>query len=117
MDAAIREVHEETGIQTEFESMIAFRQTHNSQFNCSDIYNLFSLKPLNLDITKSSQEIESCQWMRVQDYLEHPHVYHLNKFILETYLEYKKNNIKIDCVHGIHQILQKPYTMYHVVKS
>lgn len=117
VDAAIREVYEETGIKTKFDTMIGLRHVHQAQFGCSDIYNVFSLKPLNTDIIKSEQEIEKCEWMKVNDYLKHPHVHDLNKFVVQKYVEYKCNNISIDCKHGIHQTLQVPYTIYYVTKN
>jgi len=36
--AAIREIKEETGIETEFKSIVAFRQSHQMNFGCSDLY-------------------------------------------------------------------------------
>eukprot|EP00091_Calanus_sinicus_P023145 TRINITY_DN7681_c0_g1_i1.p1 TRINITY_DN7681_c0_g1~~TRINITY_DN7681_c0_g1_i1.p1 ORF type:complete len:188 (-),score=52.33 TRINITY_DN7681_c0_g1_i1:134-697(-) len=36
--AAVREIREETGVETEFRSIVAFRHGHNFNFGCSDIY-------------------------------------------------------------------------------
>lgn len=108
---------EETGIETEFDSMIALRHAHGAQFHCSDIYNVFSLKAVTTDIKKSEQEIAMCQWMNIEEYLKHPHVHDLNRFVVQKYLEYKSKDIKISCKHGIHQLLKKPYTIYYVDKN
>ncbi|CAH1154666.1 unnamed protein product [Phaedon cochleariae] len=117
VDAAIREVYEETKISTEFQSILTLRHIHNGMFGCSDIYTVVSLKPLTQEIEKCDREIENCIWMDVQEYLNHPHVHDLNRFYVQKYLEYKKCNIKVNCFHGCHQIVNKPYTVYSVTKA
>lgn len=117
MDAAIREVHEETHISTEFESILTLRHAHGGVFDCSDIYIVVSLRPLNEDIEKCEREIDECKWMDIDEYLNHPDIHELNKFQLQKFLEYKKSNLKINCYHGVHQILKKPYTLYSVTKA
>ena len=64
--AAVREVMEETGIQTKFRSIVAFRHGHDFNFGCSDIYILVALTPLSTDIKFDSKEISDCQWMPIQ---------------------------------------------------
>ncbi len=62
----IREVFEETGVETEFESLLAFRQVHNMpKFNHSDIYFVVRLKSLTTAITMDPHELEDCRWMDV----------------------------------------------------
>lgn len=117
VDAAIREVHEETNISTEFESVLTIRHGHNGMYGCSDIYTVVSLRPLNDNIEKCEREIDQCKWMDINEYLTHPDIHELNKFQLQKFLEYKKCNIKVNCYHGIHQILLKPYTVYSVTNS
>ncbi|XP_019872061.1 uncharacterized protein LOC109600357 isoform X2 [Aethina tumida] len=115
VDAAIREVFEETNIKTTFETVLTFRHTHHVMYDCSDIYTVVSLKPTTYDIAKCEREILDCKWMNVDQYLEHPKVHELNRFFVQKYLEYKKNDLKIDCFHGFHMIVNKPYTIYHVM--
>lgn len=110
----MREVYEETNIQTEFDSLISLRHTHNAMFDCSDMYIIVSLKPLSENIEKCEREIAECKWMDIDEYLQHPDVHELNRFFVHKYLDYVKKNIKIECTHGIHQILKKTYTLYHV---
>lgn len=117
MDAAIREVHEETNISTKFESVLTIRHGHEGMFRCSDIYTVVGLCPLNEDIKKCDREIDECTWMDINEYLKHPDIHELNKFQLQKYLEYKRCNIKINCYHGVHQILNKPYTVYSVTRD
>lgn len=117
VDAAIREVHEETNISTEFQSILTMRHAHEGQFKCSDIYVVVSLQPLNNDVVKCDREIAECKWMDLQEYLDHSNIHELNKFQLQKYLEHKDHNIKINCYHGIHQLLKKPYTLYSVIRD
>eukprot|EP01128_Nolandella_sp_AFSM9_P005877 TRINITY_DN2930_c0_g1_i1.p1 TRINITY_DN2930_c0_g1~~TRINITY_DN2930_c0_g1_i1.p1 ORF type:complete len:300 (+),score=76.75 TRINITY_DN2930_c0_g1_i1:1058-1957(+) len=68
--AAIREVLEETNIQTKFHSVISFRHTHRSLFGTSNIYFVCKLVPLTEEITKEDAELLDAQWMDVHDYIE-----------------------------------------------
>ncbi|CAL1546457.1 unnamed protein product [Lymnaea stagnalis] len=64
---AEREVFEETGVKTEFQSVLAFRQQHNSPgaFGRSDLYVICRLKPLTFDLHPCDEEIAACRWMPV----------------------------------------------------
>lgn len=117
VDAAIREVFEETNIHTEFQSVLAFRHGHGGQFGCSDIYTTVSLKPVTFDIQKCDREIEECSWIKLEEYLSHPDIHELNKFFVQKYVDNKHSDTKIECTHGFHQILKKPYTVYHAVSK
>ncbi|XP_060522100.1 uncharacterized protein LOC132699423 isoform X2 [Cylas formicarius] len=116
VDAAIREVMEETNIRTEFDSLLTLRHVHQGMFGCSDIYIVVSLKPISFDIDKCNREIEKCQWMDIKEYLKHPHVHELNRFFAHKYLKHREHSIKIDVHHGIHQLVKIPYTVYSVEK-
>ncbi|KAG8477939.1 hypothetical protein CXB51_027619 [Gossypium anomalum] len=59
--AAIREVKEETGIDTEFVEILAFRQSHKSFFTKSDLLFVCMLRPRSFDIQKQDREIEAAQ--------------------------------------------------------
>lgn len=117
MDAAIREVQEETNISTKFESVLTLRHSHGSVYNCYDIYTVVSLQPLNEDIEKCQREISECTWMDIDEYLNNSDVHDLNKFQLQKYLEYKQHHIKINCYQGVHQVLKKPYTVYSITND
>lgn len=69
---AIREVKEETGIDTEFMEILAFRQFHKSFFEKSDLFFLCMLRPLSFDIQKQELEIEAAQWMSIKEYATQP---------------------------------------------
>ncbi|XP_022977707.1 nudix hydrolase 10-like [Cucurbita maxima] len=70
--AAEREVREETGIDTEFMEVLAFRQTHQAFFGKSDLFFVCTLKPLTFEISKQELEIEDAQWMKLEDYTAQP---------------------------------------------
>ena len=61
----MREVFEETGVHTEFQGILTFRQQHKQPgaFGRSDIYFVCKLQPLTYDLVPCSHEIEACEWM------------------------------------------------------
>ncbi|XP_071444003.1 alpha-latrotoxin-Lg1a-like [Hetaerina americana] len=66
VDAAIREVIEETSVKTSFNTVVAYRHTQTGlQFGCSDLYFIVSLSPLSKEIKKCDHEIAACEWMKV----------------------------------------------------
>mmetsp|Transcript_17797 Transcript_17797/g.41496 ORF Transcript_17797/g.41496 Transcript_17797/m.41496 type:complete len:324 (-) Transcript_17797:69-1040(-) len=72
--AVVREVLEETGINTVFEGILGVRHTHNIQFGRSDLFFVCRLSPL-LDNDGSlpepvpqSGEIEDACWLSVDEY-------------------------------------------------
>lgn len=84
----MREVLEETGVRTEFESIVFVRQTHGdaSHFGKSNFYIICRLRPLSAEITLDPVEIAKCQWMPVDDYLTHPSVADFEKMIVRSAL-------------------------------
>ncbi|XP_063361694.1 uncharacterized protein LOC134650692 [Cydia amplana] len=98
-DAAMREVWEETGIKTAFDSMITLRHSHRSMFGNSDIYVVVKLQAKTSEITKSDVEIQACQWMDVEEFLNHPHVHEFNRFLVKQALDLEQRKIKL----GLHQ--------------
>ncbi|XP_022759846.1 nudix hydrolase 2-like [Durio zibethinus] len=72
--AAIREVKEETGIDTEFVEILAFRQSHKSFFKKSDLLFVCMLRAHSFDIQKQDVEIEAAQWMSLDDYAAQPFI-------------------------------------------
>ncbi|KAL0353508.1 UNVERIFIED_CONTAM: Nudix hydrolase 10 [Sesamum angustifolium] len=69
---ARREVKEETGIDTEFMNVLAFRQYHKSFFQKSTLLFLCMLRPLSFDIQRQDSEIEAAQWMPITEYAAQP---------------------------------------------
>ncbi|KAL8256515.1 hypothetical protein R6Q59_031582 [Mikania micrantha] len=64
----VREVKEETGIDTEFVEVLAFSQEHNVFFGKSEILFLCMMRPLSFEIHIQETEIEAAQWMPLEDY-------------------------------------------------
>ncbi|XP_073004231.1 nudix hydrolase 2-like isoform X2 [Typha latifolia] len=85
---AVREVKEETGIDTEFVEVLAFRQSHMSFFQKSDLFFVCMLRPLSFEIHKQEIEIEAAQWMPIEEFLAQPFVqkHELLKYIVEVSL-------------------------------
>ncbi|EDV32859.1 uncharacterized protein Dana_GF21920 [Drosophila ananassae] len=117
VDAAIREVAEETGIQSEFKSLVSLRHSHYGNFGCSDVYIVVALKPLNLDFKRCEREIARVQWMPIEEYLNHPQVHETNRQFLCTYLDYKKRDLTITVRDEVHQVLKKKYNLYFVERE
>ncbi|EXB36060.1 Nudix hydrolase 2 [Morus notabilis] len=70
--AAVREVKEETGIDTEFSAILAFGHSHKTFFDKSDLLFLCMMRPLSYDIQKQELEIEAAQWMPFEEYAAQP---------------------------------------------
>ncbi|MEM7334389.1 MAG: NUDIX domain-containing protein [Chloroflexota bacterium] len=85
-DGVRREVLEETGIETEFESVIGFRLWHLERFGKSDIYFVCCLRPLSYSITRQESEIAEAIWMPVAEFLTHEDVSVFNRGIVQTAL-------------------------------
>ncbi|KAK6133196.1 hypothetical protein DH2020_033086 [Rehmannia glutinosa] len=73
-DAAVREVKEETGIDSKFLEILAFRQSHQSYFEKSDLFFVCMMQPLSEDIQPQEAEIEAAQWMPYEEYAAQPFV-------------------------------------------
>ena len=86
VDGVIREVLEETGVQTEFVSISSFRHIHEYRYRKSDIYFVALLKPLSNEITPQTEEIEECKWMPLQEYLNSLEISEFNKIVVKSTL-------------------------------
>ena len=80
----MREVYEETGVETKFEAVICWRHWHGYRYGKSDIYFICRLSPLTEAIDLDEWEIEECLWMPVQEYLQHEQVGDFNRAIVEA---------------------------------
>ena len=69
-DAMVREVLEETGVTTRFDSVVCFRHWHGYRYGKSDIYFVCRLSPLNKEIQMQTEEIQECLWMPVDEFLK-----------------------------------------------
>ena len=87
IDAVLREVLEETGVQVKFEALVCFRHWHGYRYGKSDIYFVCRLSPLSHDVTMQAEEIEECFWMPVAEYFESDLVSAFNKRIVRAALD------------------------------
>ena len=83
-EAVVREVLEETGVETRFESVVCFRHWHGYRYGKSDIYFVCRLSPLNTAINMQTEEIQECLWMPVEDFLGSDAVADFNKWIVRA---------------------------------
>lgn len=69
---AVREVFEETGVRSEFRSLLSIRQQHNhpGAFGMSDMYIICRLRPLTYDINFCVQECLRCEWLDLAELAE-----------------------------------------------
>ena len=86
-EAIKREVFEETGVHTHFESLVCFRHWHGYRYDKSDIYFVCRLSPLNHNLTMQIDELEECFWMPVRDYMNSENVGIFNKQIVNATLK------------------------------
>ncbi|KAK9509124.1 hypothetical protein O3M35_006509 [Rhynocoris fuscipes] len=114
VEAAMREVLEETNIRTEYEGLVTFRHSLKSVFGCSDLYFIVSLKPLNFDLVKENEEVEDVAWMKLTEFLEHPEVHELNRKLVRKCLQYRKNNVTISRELTTHPITGSPQAIYSI---
>ncbi|KAG6723488.1 nudix hydrolase 8-like [Carya illinoinensis] len=71
-DGVIREVKEETGVDTIFLEMVAFRHAHLVAFEKSDLLFVCMLKPLSHEITIDEKEIQAAKWMPIDEVIGQP---------------------------------------------
>ncbi|KAF3788716.1 Nudix hydrolase 8 [Nymphaea thermarum] len=93
---AIREVKEETGIDTDFLEMIAFRHAHCVAFEKSDLFFICMLKPLSTQITIDGLEIQAAKWMPIDEFLGQPFYKedHMSRKVYELCIASLENRFK-----------------------
>ena len=84
--AVVREVWEETAVQTEFHSIVGVRHAHVNRFGKSDLYFVCRLTPLTEKIQLQASEIAECVWMPVEEFLKHEEVSAFNRNFVELAL-------------------------------
>ncbi|MEP1869542.1 MAG: NUDIX domain-containing protein [Paraglaciecola sp.] len=89
-DAVIREVLEETGINTTFDTILGMASTHPYRFGKSNIYIICKLSPLSEDINiLDTQEIDDARWITPKDYLADDNNNVFNKYLVKSLLNGK----------------------------
>ncbi|XP_042408987.1 nudix hydrolase 8-like isoform X2 [Zingiber officinale] len=70
----VREVKEETGIDTEFLEVVAFRHAHHLAFGKSDLFFICMLRPISNEIKIDEQEIKAAKWMPLDEFTKQPFI-------------------------------------------
>ncbi|KAG9452192.1 hypothetical protein H6P81_005096 [Aristolochia fimbriata] len=65
----VREVKEETGIDTEFVEIIAFRHAQRVAFEKSDLFFVCMLRPLSTSIAVDDLEVQAAKWMPLDEFI------------------------------------------------
>ncbi|KAK3750650.1 hypothetical protein QZH41_012828 [Actinostola sp. cb2023] len=65
---------------------------HNFRFECSDLYFVCVMKPLNTNINRDPTEISDAKWMDLDEFIASPIVNDANRFLAQ---EYKDQQPKI----------------------
>ncbi|MFP4376568.1 MAG: NUDIX domain-containing protein [Spirochaetales bacterium] len=101
-DAVMREVKEETGIETRFVSLVCFRHWHGYRYHKSDIYFVTRLEPLSLEIVPDPSEIAMCRWMNIDEYLLSEHTHAFNRRIVRAALDAERGRGELvpDVIEG-----------------
>ena len=87
VEGVVREVLEETGVRTRFQSLVCFRNLHGYRYGKSDIYFVCKLEALSHEIVPQAEEIEECLWMPLEEYLAAESVSVFNKSIVRAAIE------------------------------
>ena len=87
VDGVVREVLEETDVQTRFDAVVCLRNLHGYRYGKSDIYFVCRLTPLSREISMQADEIEDCRWMPLDEYFEADNVHTFNKSIVRAAME------------------------------
>ncbi|XP_051115029.1 nudix hydrolase 8 isoform X2 [Andrographis paniculata] len=69
---AVREVKEETGIDSEFVEVVAFRHACNVSFDKADLFFICMLRPLSTEILIDDLEIQAAKWMPLEEFIKQP---------------------------------------------
>ena len=85
-EGVIREVLEETGVRTRFESLACFGHMHSYHFGKSTLYFVCRLEPLTEEIIIDESEIAEALWMPVEKFLESEHINEFERHIVRAVL-------------------------------
>ncbi|XP_078532942.1 nucleoside diphosphate-linked moiety X motif 6 [Lissotriton helveticus] len=117
-DTAVREVLEETGIKSEFKSILSVRQQHNhpGAFGKSDMYIICRLAPLSYRINFCPRECLKCEWMDLVKLATTTHTTPITSRVAKLLLYgYRQGFDKIDLTMKEYPAVYsgKVYKLYH----
>lgn len=116
-DAAVRETFEETGIKSQFQSVLGFGEMHGTVFNQSGFYYICRLQPLTLEINKCPDEIEACEWMNIDDVLAMPETTPFVRLMCQLVVQGMNNSfsdVDVSCQQTTSWLFpEKKYNFYY----
>ena len=90
-NALKREVHEETGVNIEFESIVNIGHFRNGQFGESNLYIVCTAKALSKEIAiNDTSEIVEARWISTIEFLNSDDVNNYNKSVVEAAINNKE---------------------------
>uniref|UniRef100_A0A0A9GTQ6 Nudix hydrolase domain-containing protein n=1 Tax=Arundo donax TaxID=35708 RepID=A0A0A9GTQ6_ARUDO len=115
---AVREVKEETGIDSEFVELIAFRHAHNVAFQKSDLFFICILRPLSSVIKIDEVEIQAAKWMPLAEFIKQPFIQddHMFRKIADICMQrLRKRYCGLTAHHVVSRFDGGTSTLYHNV--
>ncbi|XP_071944993.1 nucleoside diphosphate-linked moiety X motif 6-like [Antedon mediterranea] len=112
---AKREVFEETGIDSEFISLVSFRHQHGFRFGQSDLYFICEMKALSSEISVCKHEITDCIWMDVDEYVALPDISAANRQFAQDYINQNQRGRSFKIKPR--RVLSHDHTKYHLLYS
>jgi len=89
-DAVEREVYEETGVKAKLIKMVSVLNAHPYRFNKSNIYIVFQLEPLSLEINIiDTHEIALALWLPLDEFFAHKEMSEFQKNLVQQALDVK----------------------------
>jgi ADP-ribose pyrophosphatase YjhB (NUDIX family) len=82
-EAAVREVREETGIESEFKGVVTLREKKNYNFGRNDIYFICLLEPLTALIDMCQVEVSKCKWIPIEEWKQQEFLVETQKLVCE----------------------------------
>ncbi|KAF8032690.1 hypothetical protein BT93_D1573 [Corymbia citriodora subsp. variegata] len=120
-EGVVREVKEETGIDTEFIEIIGFRHAHDVAFNKSDLFFICMLRPLSTQIMIDDVEIQAAKWMPLVEFVKHQLVQgdRMFKKVIDIYIaRLSKQYCGLSAHQSASKFDSKESTLYyHVIDS
>ena len=99
-DAVEREVWEETGIKAKLTKMVSVLNSYPYRFNKSNMYIVFQLEPLTLEINIiDTHEIEEAIWMPLDKFFLHEEMSRFQKTLVYAALEHNGLNYLEDDIY------------------
>jgi ADP-ribose pyrophosphatase YjhB (NUDIX family) len=111
--AVVREVLEETGIKTEFVSVLGFRTHHQARLGLSDMYITCFLKPLSHNIQIQESEIADAKWMPLDEFMSLPYYKGVYQKLMQLGNEASKGNYTGFTMETLPGALKSMNTIYH----